>query len=116
MAKFLILIYGDERRWAAMSPAELSELHDGHRAFRAAAGPAVIGGHELEAVQMAVSLRADERRRVVRTDGPFVDTKEGIGGYYLIEVADLDAAVALAEKLPEVYAGHSGVEVRPVHG
>src|SRR5882762_9687472 len=105
MAKFLILIYGDEQRWAAMSPAELTELGEGHRAFQAAAGPAVLGGHELEPIHMAVSLRADEQRRVTRTDGPFVDTKEGIGGYYLIEAADLDAAVALAEQLPEVYAG-----------
>jgi hypothetical protein len=115
MSKYLILIYGDEQRWAAMSPAEATEVVDGHRAFRAAAGTALLGGHELEPSHAAVSLRADERRQVTRTDGPFADTKEGIGGYCLIEAPDLDAAVALAGLLPEVYASHSGVEVRPVH-
>ncbi|MFG1885671.1 YciI family protein [Micromonospora sp. NPDC049102] len=52
------------------------------------------------------------------TDGPFLETKEVLGGYYLVEAADLDEVLSLATLLPEVRASHSGVEIRPVvdHG
>ena len=51
-------------------------------------------------------------------DGPFLETKEALGGFYLVEAADLDEVLGLAKLLPEVRAGHSGVEIRPVvdHG
>lgn len=111
MAKYLILIYGDETQWAAMSDQELRELDEGHRAFRAAAGARVLEGYELEPVPTARSLRAG-----AVTDGPFVETKEGIGGYYLIEAADLDEATSLAALLPELKAAHSGVELRKIAG
>ncbi len=55
---------------------------------------------------------------MVTTDGPFLETKEALGGFYLLEAADLDEVIGLASLLPEVHAGHSGVEIRPVvdHG
>jgi hypothetical protein len=111
MAKYLVLIYGDETQWEAMSEPEAERMHEGHRAFQAAAGPRLLDGHELEPASTARSVR-----RVGVTDGPFVETKEGIGGYYLLEAADLDEATALAARLPEVEADHSGVEVRRIHG
>ena len=114
MAKYLLLIYGDDAKWAAMTEPETEALHAGHRAFNAAAGTAVLGGHELEPPDVATTLRADAAGRAVPTDGPFLETKEAVGGYYLIEAADLDAAIALAGRLPEVHGGHSGVEIRPV--
>lgn len=107
MAKYLVLIYGDETQWAAMSAQEVDALQEGHRAFHEAAGDRLLGGHELEPPSTARSVR-----RLGVTDGPFVETKEGIGGYYVIEAADLDEATALASRLPEVQAPHSGVEVR----
>ena len=112
MAKYLILIYGDEQQWAGMSQRERRELEAGHAAFRAAAGDRVLDGHELEAPATATTLR------VTTTDGPFLETKEALGGYYLLQAADLDEVIALAGMLPEVLAGHSGVEIRPVrdHG
>jgi len=122
MAKYLILIYGDEQRWAARTPREVEALTAGHRAFAAAAGTAVLAGEELAEAAYATTLRAgptDNARptdhpRPTTTDGPFLETKEALGGFYLIDVADLDAAIALASLLPEVADDHSGVEIRPV--
>lgn len=118
MAKYLILIYGDERQWAAMSEQETQALREAHRAFAAAAGTALLGGQELEPASIATTLRANAAGQVFTTDGPFLETKEAVGGYYLVEAADLDEVTALASHLYEVSAGHSGVEIRPVvaHG
>ena len=114
MAKYLILIYGDEQQWAAMSEAERRALDDAHRAFADAAGPAILGSHELEPPDVATTLRTDSAGRVVRMDGPFLETKEAVGGYYLVDVPDLDEVTELAALLYEASAGHSGVEIRPV--
>src|SRR4051794_22726213 len=118
MAKYMILIYGDDRQWEAMSADEWRAHDAAHAAFRAAAGSAIVGGAQLEAAAVATTLRADPAGRVVTTDGPFLETKEGLGGYYAVEADDLDQVVKLASLLPEVHAGHSGVEIRPVvdHG
>jgi hypothetical protein len=116
MAKYLLLIYGDEQQWDAMTP-EQWEAHDAaHAGFRDAAGPGVLGGRQLAASATATTLRADPAGGITTTDGPFLETKEVLGGYYELEAADLDEAIALAGRLPEVHAGHSGVEIRPVVG
>jgi hypothetical protein len=114
MAKYLILIYGDEQRWDAETEQERRAKEEGHRAFRAAAGARVLGGQELEASSTATTLRGDG----LTTDGPFLESKEALGGFYVIEAADLDAAIALAALLPELSSGHGGVEIRPIvdHG
>lgn len=114
MAKYLILIYGDEQKWDARTAEEERANSEGHEAFRAAAGAGVLGGHELESTTTTTSLRADATGRLMVTDGPFVETKEVLGGYYVLEASDLDQAISLAGQLPEVRAGHSGVEIRPI--
>ena len=118
MAQYLILIHGDEREWAAMSAQQRQELAEGHRALAAEAGSAVLDSGELEPASLATTLRADSAGRLSITDGPFLETKEAVGGYYLVEAADLDEVIGLASRLYEVSAGHSGVEIRPVvdHG
>lgn len=118
MAKYLILIYGDERQWEAMSPQELEKRDEAHSAFHEAVGSAKLDGRQLEPADMATTLRADAAGKLSVTDGPFLETKEAVGGYYLIEAADLDEVIALTSGLYEVTAGHSGVEIRPVvdHG
>ncbi|WP_433072968.1 YciI family protein [Dactylosporangium sp. CA-052675] len=118
MAKYLLLIYGDEQRWDAETAAERAAKDAGHRAFAAAAGPGMISGHELETTATATSLRSTTGARPTPTDGPFLETKEAIGGFYVIEAPDLDAALSLASRLPELASGHGGVEIRPIvdHG
>ncbi|WP_203784320.1 YciI family protein [Asanoa ferruginea] len=114
MAKYMLLIYGDAEQWESMTP-EQGAAHDAaHVAFRDSAGVQIIGGHELVSSPVATSLRADAAGDVMLTDGPFLETKEALGGYYLLEADDLDQVVKLASLLPEVRAGHSGVEIRPV--
>jgi hypothetical protein len=116
MAKYLILIYGDEQQWADMSGPELEKLDQGHVALRAAAqtaGATIIASYELEP-NTATTLRSNATGRLSPTDGPFAETKEQVGGFYLIEAADHDEVVGLAAHLYEVYAGHSAVEIRPI--
>jgi hypothetical protein len=82
--------------------------------FVAKAGARVIDGQQLEPAPTATSLRSDASGRVTTTDGPFLETKEALGGYYLIEAADLDEVLSLVTLLREVRVAHSGVEIRPV--
>lgn len=118
MARYLLLIHGVDAEWEGMTPAQAKEHDEAHRRFRAAAGPRVIGGEELAAASTATTLRGDGAGGLITTDGPFLETKEVLGGYYVIDAADLDEVTKLVELLPEVRAGHSGVEIRPVidHG
>lgn len=117
MAKYLILIYGNEQRWESRTPAEGREIEEGHRAFRAA-GSAVLAAGELELSGTATTLRGIKDGTPVVTDGPYAEAKEALGGFYLIEATDLDHAIALSAKLTEVRHDHSGVEIRPLvdHG
>jgi hypothetical protein len=114
MAKYLLLIYGDEQIWGAMSPEARQELEAAHARFADAAGAGVLGGHELESSGTATTLRGSVTGRPTPTDGPYLETKEALGGFYLLEAADLDEAISLAELLPEVREAHSGVEIRPI--
>ncbi|NUT93998.1 MAG: hypothetical protein HOY78_18455 [Saccharothrix sp.] len=114
MAKYLVLIYGDEQIWESMSEQERKDNEAAHGKFAAAAGDAILGGHELMSTTTATSLRGSATGEPTTTDGPFLETKEALGGYYVIEAPDLDAAIALAKQLPEVSVSHSGVEIRPI--
>lgn len=118
MARYLLLIHGDEQRWDARTPDEQRANDAGHAAFAAAAGDRVLAAEELAASATATTLRGAPDGGLLVTDGPFLETKEVLGGFYLVEAADLDEAIALAARLPELASGHGGVEVRPVvdHG
>jgi hypothetical protein len=72
---------------------------------------AMVAGDALESVTTATTVRVRDGERLT-TDGPFAETKEALGGYYIIDVADLDAALSWAERIPSV--GYGSVEVRPV--
>ncbi|MCA2213293.1 YciI family protein [Jidongwangia harbinensis] len=118
MAKYMLLIYGDAEQWEAMSAEQATAHSAAHAAFAAEAGERVLGGEELELAPTATTLRSDAAGALITTDGPFLETKEALGGFYLLEARDLDEVIKLASQLPEVRAGHSGVEIRPVvdHG
>lgn len=111
MSQYLILLYEDEAATARMSEAELGELLAAHGEFMAEAGDARLGGNALQPTSTATTIRSDGAGGFTVTDGPFAETKEALGGYYLVEAADLDAAIELAKQVP---APHGGVEVRPI--
>jgi hypothetical protein len=109
MAEYLVLIYGDES--ASERPAPGAEMTEGHRRFGERHAAAIRGGNALQPSDTATSLRGDGAGGFTITDGAFAETKEALGGYYLLEAADLDEAIAMAKEIP---APSGGVEVRPV--
>ncbi|GAA2019629.1 YciI family protein [Catenulispora yoronensis] len=106
MSKYLVLIYENEADYGTLSSEESDTVTEAHRTFLADNKDAIIGGEALQRASTATSIR-----KGVVTDGAFVETKEAIGGYYLIEAPDLDAALAIGKQVP---ARFGGVEVRPV--
>lgn len=118
MAKYIVLLYGNPAEWAAMTAEQRTEYMAMHETFMQAAGERIAGGEELEPPASATTLRGAAGGDPVITDGPFPETKEALGGFYLIEAADLGEAAKLASMLPESRIPHSGVEIRPVvdHG
>jgi hypothetical protein len=110
MAEYLILIYENESDYYNNpSPEVWQETMKAHGRFAeqiVELGAKMLGGNALTPTATATSIRGD-----IVTDGPFVETKEALGGYYLIEAADLDHALAVAKLCPAPYGG---VEVRPI--
>lgn len=106
MAQYLILIYENEADYAAASPEVFNEIMEAHNRFAEQVGDKILGGNALKDSNTATTIRND-----IVTDGPFVETKEVLGGYYLIEANDLDEALAIGKLCP---ARFGGVEVRPV--
>ena len=118
MTQYLILIHGDESRWDALSAEQRAAVDDAHRAFTRKAGSAVLAAGELESSRHGAALRTGADGAPAATDGPFAESKEVVGGFYLLEAPDRDSAVALAAGLAEARQGHGGIEVRPLvdHG
>jgi hypothetical protein len=111
MAEYLVLIYEDETAWENPPPGAFDEMMKGHQEFGQRNAANVRGGNALQPTTTATSLRRDTAGDFLVTDAPFAETKEALGGYYLIEAADLDEALALAKQIP---APFGGVEVRPI--
>lgn len=108
--KYALLIYGDEKVWAAFDQRQTQENHERHAKFMALlrSRNAMTGGEQLSSSASATTIRHDGEQVSV-TDGPYAETAEQIGGFYLIDAADLDEAIELARQLPEPI-----VEIRPV--
>jgi hypothetical protein len=111
MSQYLILIYDDEAKLEQMMSERNDVIMAGHGAFAEKNGPAILGGNALQPVSTATSVRPDGNGSFTVTDGPFVETKEALGGYYLVEADDLDAAVEMARQIP---TAQGGIEVRPI--
>jgi hypothetical protein len=111
MAQYLILLYESETGYAAGGEAAYGRVMQAHLAFGEKNAASLRGGNALQPVATATSIRADGAGGVAVTDGPFAETKEALGGYYLIEAANLDEAIAIAKEVP---AEFGGVEVRPI--
>jgi hypothetical protein len=109
MSQYLILIYEQESGYADGGPEVFQEVGEAHMRFQGQAGEkggTILGGNALQPTATATTIRDD-----IVTDGPFAETKEALGGYYLIEARDLDHALEIAKLCP---ARFGGVEVRPI--
>jgi hypothetical protein len=111
--QYLLMLYSDESQWGKMSQAEQQQGYAAYMAYTEAlkkAG-ALVGSNRLQPISSATTVRVANGKQQV-LDGPYADSKEQLGGYYLIEAPDLDAAIAWAARCPG--SGHGTVEVRPV--
>ena len=112
--KYLCLIYDDEKRFVTMPKGELDGIMAEYRAFSEGIRKSghYLGGHQLAPVRAASTVRV-RHGKMSATDGPFAETKEQLGGYFLIEAADLNEAMQIASRIPSARSG--SVEVRPLH-
>ena len=108
--KYALLIYDVPDAWEGLSDDEKQAIYGEY--FAISNEPAVVGGAQLQPVQTATTVRVQDGQTVT-TDGPFADTKEIFGGYYVLEADDLDRAIEIAARIPAARMGGS-VEVRPV--
>jgi hypothetical protein len=111
--KYLCLIYDDEKKLAGMSKGESDAFMGEYGAYTESVKQSghYLGGNPLQPVHTATSIRS-RNGKVSTTDGPFAETKEQLGGYYLLEAKDLNEAIQLASRIPSAKTGT--VEVRPI--
>ena len=111
--RYLLMIYSDQAHYAKMSEAEMGELMQAYGQFseEIAAAGVLETSERLQPTQTATTVRIRDGKTST-TDGPFAETKEAIGGYYQINVKNLDEANAWAAKIPT--ATYGSVEVRPI--
>jgi hypothetical protein len=111
--QYLLLIYANEQTAATMSPAEGEQIFREYMEYTQSikASGHLRGGDPLEPTSKATTVRVRDGKTVT-TDGPFAETREQLGGYYLVEAADLDEAIKLAARIPDARFG--SIEVRPV--
>ena len=111
--KYMLTIYADEGRWDQVSPEDMKGIMDAYYAFGDEAEKAgvLVAGEGLQRTHTATTVRVRDGGRLT-TDGPFAETKEQLGGFYLLDCRDLDEAIEWASKIPGAQTG--SVEVRPV--
>jgi hypothetical protein len=111
--QYLLLIYGNEAQWGTKTEADRDAVlkEYGELTNSIAQSGHLRGGNELNVTSTATTVRVRDKKRLV-TDGPFAETKEQLGGYYLIEAKDLDDAIAVAARIPSAHWG--SIEVRPI--
>lgn len=109
--KYMLLIYGDEKAWTVEERAQCME--DSTRiCHQLNEQGKYLGSSPLQPVAMATSVRIRGGKRMV-TDGPFAETTEQLGGYYIIDVDNLDEAIEISSRIPPAKKGT--VEIRPIH-
>jgi hypothetical protein len=111
--QYLLLIYEAEARWDAVKEADKQKVYQqyGELIQDLQKNGKYKGGHQLQPISTATTVRLRNGKKAV-TDGPFAETKEQLGGYFLVEAKDLDDALAIAARIPSVHTG--SIEVRPV--
>jgi hypothetical protein len=107
--KYALLIYGNDEEWESRSDEEKQAIYGEY--MQVSESPGIYGGSELQPADTATTVRS-QNGEILTTDGPFTEAKEVLGGFFLLEADDLDAAIALAARIPAARTG--AVEVRPV--
>ncbi len=110
---YMLLIYENEANWLKMSPEEQGKIFGEYMAFTESilASGHYVSGNPLDTTNTATTVRVRDGK-TLSTDGPFAETREQLGGYYLIQAADLNEAIAIAARIPAALAG--SIEIRPV--
>ena len=112
--QFMLLIYEDESIYGPdKDGAAMQQIVAKHMAFNRELGAVRMGGAGLKSTTSATTVRTTKGKQSIH-DGPFAESKEQLGGFYLIDVPDLDAAIAVAKKVPVLQDG--SIEIRPVLG
>ena len=111
--KFMLLIYHEEATWDAFSESEKQEIYREYRELIQELAPkgTYLVGDELQPTSTARTVRVREGKSMI-TDGPFAETREQLGGFFLVEAADANEAAAIAARIPSARMG--SIEVRPV--
>ena len=109
--KYMLTIYGDEQAWADQDPQDSKAIMAAYEAFGREVGDKMLAGDGLQPTATATTVRVRDGERLL-SDGPFAETKEQLGGFYVLECKDLDEAIEWASKIPGAQTG--SVEVRPV--
>jgi hypothetical protein len=111
--QYLLLIYDPESTWAAMPAAQREEMSGRYMRFtqEIKASGHFVAGNALQSTQTATTVRVRDGKTST-TDGPFAETREQLGGFYLVEAKDLDEATRLAARIPSSAFG--SIEVRPI--
>ncbi|HJW93940.1 MAG TPA: YciI family protein [Thermoanaerobaculia bacterium] len=111
--KYLLLIYDDPKVWASFTEEEVGKYMGEYRALSQAISESgqMLSGAQLQPVSTATSVQVREGKRLVH-DGPFAETREVLGGFYLVEAKDLDEAIGIAARIPSAKVGT--IEVRPL--
>jgi hypothetical protein len=108
--KYMLLVYGDERAWDEASREECYQ-ESARLTHQLKSAGQYLAASPLHLVSMATSVRVREGKRLT-TDGPFAETREQLGGYFLVDAKDLDEAIDIAGRIPAARVGT--VEIRPV--
>ena len=113
--KYMLMIWSDPAPWATLPEADQGQIMNEYYAFTQSIidSKEHVAGDPLQGVDTATTVRV-RNGEVLATDGPFAETKEVLGGYYIVDVADLDRATELAAQLPGARRGFDSIEVRPL--
>jgi hypothetical protein len=111
--QYLLLIYENEKRWSTMTESDRGAEYAEYTSFTEDIKKAgkMVAGDALQPTTTATTVRVRDGKRLT-TDGPFAETKEQLGGYYLVDAKDLDEALAIAARIPAARSG--SIEVRPI--
>ena len=111
--KYLLLIYENEASFAGMSGDEQARIFEEYMVYTKNIKKSgnYIGGEALQAISTATTVRV-KNGKTITTDGPFAETREQLGGFYMVEAKDLDEAIGLAARIPASRTG--SIEVRPI--